>query len=91
MAFGVLDFNPIGDLLFDDVEDARDYRCLQLIRVNLSLLNMFPPKYQLEPVLDLRLRPTLDDVRDLAPFVAQFQPLFEEFLIFTEGPLGLFY
>jgi len=37
----------------------------------------------------LRLRPTLNLLRDLAPLVAQLQPQIQELQVFLDGPLRL--
>lgn len=50
---------------------------------------MLSTQDEFESVFDLRLRTALDDVGDLAPLIAQLQPLLKEFLILPERPLAL--
>lgn len=53
LAFIVRNLHAAEYLLFNDVDDLGDYRCSQLFRVNLCLLNMFSSKDQLESILHL--------------------------------------
>lgn len=83
----ILNVNSIHYLLFDHIEDPRNDRCLELFGVNFCLLDVFTAQYQLESVLHLGFCSTFYDVGNLSPFIAKFEPLLKEFLVFTEGPL----
>ena len=43
-AFRVLYFDAVQDLLFNHVQNSRNNRCFQLLRINFRLLNMFSPQ-----------------------------------------------
>lgn len=89
LPLGILDFNSIEDLLFYDLKNSRDNRCLEFVRVNFGLLNMLSSQDQFESVFDLGLCAAFYDVGDLAPLVAELEPLFEELLVLAERPLTL--
>lgn len=67
----------------------RDNHILQFGCLHLGRLACFLAQDQLEPIFDLGLSAALDQVGDVAPFVAELLPDLEEGDVFLDVPLAL--